>query len=468
MARACEGCIGLLLDSIQLDLRRSPERAATGAQPVLQADHHPQDQGIAAVLLAFVNMPKPSPFVSVRVSATRSMPALRGRLNFRQFRKIHKTYFPEYKRARKKTDLCDHCVSYTKKILPRARDFMQRVQKDMEEVCPNYWHPVLRRAKFKSLFTSLDTSSSLTLVQDVLGTLHERCFANLRAASPRPESIRHVEGALLTEAKLHSQIVAAYEWHQAAAQVEQSNMRNLVENLGPNRAYCHFDFMEKLPIPISGSETSDQFHGSQRKTLSVFTMYAVQRNAAGQKTVLAVVLVSEIIELSALFGSLCVLECLKHIENVGSLEELILGFDAGTHFRSYENLYYFLHKLAAEKKQKCRVNFLVEKHGKSMCDSEVFSPIRRWLDEFLLNAEAFCDTEDAVVKVLLQYAKKEMKQNPGGTKFDIHIFAPPKPRKTWALNFDEDLITRSYSWEAAKRKCPVSSADLKLLVQLLD
>ncbi|CAJ1352410.1 unnamed protein product [Effrenium voratum] len=323
----------------------------------------------------------------------------------------------------------------------------------MEAVCPGYWHPVLKRTKFKSLFSSFDTSSSLTLVQEVLGPLHERCFQQVRAAAPRPEGVRHVEGALLTEARLHAEVVAAYEWHMAAAQLERNNMRSRVENLGPSRAYCQFDFMEKLPIPISGSETSDQFHGSQRKTLSVFKMYAVERSRDGKRQVSAVVLVSEIIELSALFGSLCVLESLNHIQNLGSLDELILGFDTGTHFRSYENLYYFLYKIASEKKQQCRVNYLVEKHGKSMCDSEVFSPIRRWLDEFLLNADAFCDTEEQVVNMLKTYAAREMKQNPGGTKFTVKVFNPAKPRKTWALSFvDDDYITRSYSWEAVPNR----------------
>ena len=47
-----------------------------------------------------------------------------------------------------------------------------------------------------------------------------------------------------------------------------------------------------------------------------------------------------------------------------------------------------------------RLNFLIEKHGKSMCDTEIFSPARRWISQFLLNAEAFCDTEFEVAEVL--------------------------------------------------------------------
>lgn len=77
------------------------------------------------------------------------------------------------------------------------------------------------------------------------------------------------------------------------------------------------------------------------------------------------------------------------------------------------------------------------------------SPIRRWLSEFLLNPEAFCDTELEVVKVLKEYAGREERQNPDGTSFIIKVFNPDKPRTSHALSFEDDhLITRSYSWEA--------------------
>lgn len=51
----------------------------------------------------------------------RSSPALHGKLNMRQFRKIMKKVYPEYRPARKKTDLCDHCHTYARKIRPRTR-----------------------------------------------------------------------------------------------------------------------------------------------------------------------------------------------------------------------------------------------------------------------------------------------------------------------------------------------------------
>ena len=62
----------------------------------------------------------------------RSSPSLRG-LDFRQFRLIRRTFFPEYKKGRRLTDLCDHCAVYDRKIRPRTREFLVRAQRELGE-----------------------------------------------------------------------------------------------------------------------------------------------------------------------------------------------------------------------------------------------------------------------------------------------------------------------------------------------
>ena len=110
-------------------------------------------------------------------------------------------------------------------------------------------------------------------------------------------------------------------------------------------------------------------------------------------------------------------------------------------------MYYFLYKNALQG-QRTKVNYLVEKHGKAFCDSECFAAIRRWLDDFLLHPEAFADSDDRVAEILRKYARREMQQNPDGTRFIIETFNPPKPARSRYLQMDADLIARSYSWEA--------------------
>ena len=129
---------------------------------------------------------------------------------------------------------------------------------------------------------------------------------------------------------------------------------------------------------------------------------------------------------------------------------LYLGFDTGTHFRSYEKHVLFPVPRSKDTQTKMPTEFFSSRNMASPCVMQrCFSPIRRWLSEFLLAPEAFCDTELEVVKVLKEYAGREERQNPDGTKFIIKVFNPDKPRTSHALSFEDDhLITRSYSWEA--------------------
>ena len=66
--------------------------------------------------------------------------------------------------------------------------------------------------------------------------MHDRTYPALRRAAPRPEQIQHTEGLLPAEAKLHLEIVSAYDFHMSAAKMEQSNMMELVSKLQRNQA----------------------------------------------------------------------------------------------------------------------------------------------------------------------------------------------------------------------------------------
>ena len=56
-----------------------------------------------------------------------------------------------YTRARRKTDLCDHCRVQAKKIQPRAHPFLFPAADGMQNACPAQ---LLRRARYKTLFSN--------------------------------------------------------------------------------------------------------------------------------------------------------------------------------------------------------------------------------------------------------------------------------------------------------------------------
>ena len=71
----------------------------------------------------------------------RSTPSLVRNLAERQFRCILAQLCKEFKRGRRKTDLCDHCITYRQKIIPRVREFLKRCEQELEAVCAGYWKP---------------------------------------------------------------------------------------------------------------------------------------------------------------------------------------------------------------------------------------------------------------------------------------------------------------------------------------
>ena len=70
----------------------------------------------------------------------RSSPLAR-KLDERQFRAMLTRHFKQYRKGRRKTDLCDHCLLFRQKIRPRVVAFMRRVEEDMNTALPGYFHP---------------------------------------------------------------------------------------------------------------------------------------------------------------------------------------------------------------------------------------------------------------------------------------------------------------------------------------
>ena len=236
-------------------------------------------------------------------------------------------------------------------------------------------------------------------------------------------------------------------------------MRKRLESLPVAEAYLHADFAENIGVPLANRQTSDQFHGSQRKTLSVFGAYIVQPQQKNEKSrKLAVVLVSDVIEKSALYANKCIEKTLPFIHKLGKLQVLRCCFDSGNHFRSAQSAHLLLHDIPLRHRQRTVCHYLVEKHGKGPDDSEIFSRLRAWVQEYLRQDGVVIDEAQTLVQVFQAAADREYKANPLGVKFHCEVFDPgERPQEKQEISF-EDHITRSYCWESIPGKKSVSFA----------
>lgn len=392
----------------------------------------------------------------------RSNPSIYRNLAETQFRCLVGRHCQEFRKGFRKTDLCDHCVGYRNKILPRVNAFIKRCQNTMATVCPGYWNPFWSNRRHTRIMNSSETEEKLNILKTYLWVTHEKDHAATRRNAPEPWKVQHEEGQLVKELKLHLSIVQSYEWHILAAAREQASMRRSIETLEPGTCYFQADFSENIGVPIAHEETSDMWHGAARKTLSVFGVYLRQWIENQVKTRI-VLYVSEVLEKSALFASLLIRKAVeKEVLNKGKLKKLIFVFDAGNHFRSYEAAHNTMIYIPLQYKQPCVTRYLVEKHGKGPCDAQIFSPMRRFLKQACLRPDFFAENERQVVAALKEQAAKEQAANPDGPEWVIEVPTLPARRPAAkVITMHNCQINRSYCFESLLSKSAASGVQIR-------
>ena len=164
----------------------------------------------------------------------------------------------------------------------------------------------------------------------------------------------------------------------------------------------------------------------------------------------AMAYVSEVLEKSALFASLLIRRAVeREMLHLGKLENLLFVFDAGNHFRSYEGAYNTMVHIPQSYRQRCETRYMVEKHGKGPCDSQLFSPMRRFLKQACMLPNFFADSEHAVVAALQAAAAAEHAANPNGPTWLIEVPELPAERpSTFALAMQNCQINHLYCFES--------------------
>ena len=83
-------------------------------------------------------------------------------------------------------------------------------------------------------------------------------------------SLHEKEAKLLHKLKGHCELIEAYNWHKLSAERQADFTKKLLDELGPEDAYFHFDFKENVRYPMSKEETGDEWHAQNKLSLTVF------------------------------------------------------------------------------------------------------------------------------------------------------------------------------------------------------
>ena len=206
--------------------------------------------------------------------------SLHKEMAFNTFHKILRIHFPHVRNPHRNTDVCYHCKSFEKVLLPDALKCASRAQVALQSVAPTYF------ANFKTETGQQDHVAYLQAFQSYIRAAERNAQKDPARASLSRASrlqLHTTEASALSSLKPHLEIVEAYAWHQISARRQATFVGNLREGgLPRNMALIQVDFKENVKYPLSPHETSEEWHAQNKLSLTVFGANALVPSPPGR------------------------------------------------------------------------------------------------------------------------------------------------------------------------------------------
>ena len=314
---------------------------------------------------------------------------LNARMSWSSFHRILKHHFPHIRSPIRKTDLCEHCLHFEKRLLPRAEQTMANARKDLLSIWPDYFTTFDSN---KVIQQKMNDKDRVPLIARFVAFLNTQNF-NANRNSARTQalglsarlSLHAAEAKIIHTMKAHVELLEAYRWHQISARRQASALAKLTSEggLASNAALIQVDFKENVRYPLSTlaglnqcfccpflllspltscpkppstqqgrEETGDEWHAQNKLSLTVFGVHALVPNKEGSHSEIYILIVTEILDHDAQMGNMMINRALNVLQKHPALDwpkvtKLWIVSDVGPHFRSYENAAHFLCTLAS-------------------------------------------------------------------------------------------------------------------------
>ncbi|CAK9035001.1 unnamed protein product [Durusdinium trenchii] len=209
-------------------------------------------------------------------------PELRKLVGISALRRIVRVHFPSYRKPGRKTDVCSHCRTFKRHIVPRAEKEYNKRRAALVSVAPNYFDSFDQDSNTVQLLESARTDEIIVHAWKYITSKNSQSATD---ASRKQLSVGTRLELFESEAKAchklkgHCELLEAYSWHQQSAERQREFSKELLLNLPNNEAYLHFDFKENVRYPMAKEETGAEFHAQNKLSITVFgcTVYAPGR-----------------------------------------------------------------------------------------------------------------------------------------------------------------------------------------------
>jgi hypothetical protein len=368
-------------------------------------------------------------------------------VGYTALKRIVRNTMPSIRKPARRTDVCSHCKTFRKKLVPKALAEFAKRKTQLQEILPDY---------FQLFDADPHIAQARASAQDHEEVLRGRKFVLARNNNAQRDEARRgltkaqrlalfeCEAKTLHKLKGHCELLEAYSWHKLSAERQGDFGKSLLERLGPTEAYFHFDFKENVRYPMSKEETGDEWHAQNKLSLTVFGCVV---STPGRKN-FHFLLVSEVLDHDSQMARMLLSRILEIVSSRpaykwDAVQTLHLVSDCGPHFRSRESYAFFLHDLPKLYNVDVAVHFQGEQHGKGPVD-RLFGWGCAWIDDFLQEAPIH-----GIGDLVLCYrkgAQHMVNVDPNGPKFHIESFDPGelRPEKRTFFYCSGFLITRTY------------------------
>ena len=394
-----------------------------------------------------------------------------------------KHHLKEFKRARCKSDICQYCLDYDKKVLPMCEKTIVDYRSQLEGFMPHYFEQWDSYSEAQRL--SDRPALNLEALEHYISRHHEKGPCRRREGTDFPCGLGHLrirgsgfpprnrvelfqlEASCSLELRSLLKLVLSYNHHKAANEHQQPVLAALQAAPPENTVSLLSDWKELVSLPISRTASGEQFYATARMECSVFGASLVE-NIPGRGVVTSYFLViSDILDHTCLRTNQLLGMILDKRQNTNPLTSLSLMSDPGPRYRGYEALYHYAVTFVRQFETQVNIHFGVEKHSKSICD-RLFGWFCAYVAKAKQNQEEILSME-ALARVISDGNARQRERDPSSPHINVILGrTSPVPRESKRLVPAKMHITRTYCLSAVPdRRVKPSDLGIRLCNHVL-
>eukprot|EP00435_Cladocopium_sp_Y103_P063982 s508_g25.t1 len=357
---------------------------------------------------------------------------------WKQFHAIVRKHCKWATKLTRRTDYCDYCHLFHTSIEPGMMKLMRSAQKSLVGLMPDYFSKLLQVEGA----THLEQLEAMMRYINRHADLQKNAREQALTRKVRQELFQ-LEAKICHQMSWELQVAKSYHWHWLASQRQSQAMRKELDNLSDNQVLLWSDYKQNLTVPLAHTETGDMFYGTSRMEMTCWGCLIFQKEGSRLMT-RNVIILSSIIEHSALVSNLLYLEAAKQIANLTGVSKILVWSDCGPHYKGYDHVAGWIGNwVEAVPPRSVKLSFFAEKHGKGQVDG-LFGQVEGWLKNYLKKPGRQISTIDDMESVLRSEAARATKLDATMQYIVVRWEAEHKPPGAWVLPQPEFQISKTY------------------------